>query len=172
MVAFPREHVAMMPNCLVIKNPARDAAARRRDRDDRGQPGGCALQRRCAESSGTGWLWDRGKHPQRSISSSGCSMRSGLRRSRMHAASRAASPSFFSTPRSTSTPASHESCPPSNPTLNFLRATDGRSNGRKSIFAHDGCGAPQSIRELVLQPESSNRIAAFRYIRRSFRQFR
>ena len=55
----------------------------------------------------------------RSISSSGCSMRSGLRRSRMHAARRAASPSFFSTPRSTSTPASDDSCPPSNPTLNF-----------------------------------------------------
>ena len=56
-------------------------------------------------------------------------MRSGLRRSRMHDARRAASPSFFSTPRSTSTPASDESCPPSNPTLTFLWATDGRSNG-------------------------------------------
>src|SRR5262245_35067492 len=58
-------------------------------------------------------------------------MRSGLRRSRMHDARRAASPSVFSTPRSTSTPAFDESCPPSNPTLNFLRATDGRSNGRR-----------------------------------------
>src|SRR5260370_33519870 len=58
-------------------------------------------------------------------------MRSGLRRSRMHDERRAASPSFFSTPRSTSTPASDESCPPSNPTLNFLPATDGRSNGRR-----------------------------------------
>src|SRR5258707_1249342 len=58
-------------------------------------------------------------------------MRSGLRRSRMHDERRAASPSFFSTPRSRSTPASDESCPPSNPTLNFLRATDGRSNGRR-----------------------------------------
>src|SRR3977135_295998 len=50
---------------------------------------------------------------------------------RRHDARPAASPSFFSTPRSTSTPASDESCPPSNPTLNFLRATDGRSNGRR-----------------------------------------
>src|SRR5579859_7853114 len=56
-------------------------------------------------------------------------MRSGLRRSRMHAPRHAASPSFFSTPRNTSTPASDDSWPPSNPTLNFLRATDGRSNG-------------------------------------------
>src|SRR5256886_6399604 len=58
-------------------------------------------------------------------------MRSRLRRSRMHEARRAASPSFFSTPRSTSTPASDDNWPPSNPTLSFLRATDGSSNGSK-----------------------------------------
>ena len=34
---------------------------------------------------------------------------------------------FFSMPRNTRTPAFDDSCPPSNATLNFLRATDGRS---------------------------------------------
>ena len=41
---------------------------------------------------------------------------------------------------------------------------------RQAIFAHDGCGAPQSIRESVLQPAILDRMAAFRYIRHSILQ--
>src|SRR5271170_2763794 len=55
-------------------------------------------------------------------------MRSGSRLSFRHDARRATIPSPLSTLRSTSTPASDDSIPPSNATLTFLRQTDGRSN--------------------------------------------
>lgn len=42
--------------------------------------------------------------------------------------------------RSRSTPASDDSCPPSNPTLNFLRANRWKIERQGCIVVHDGCG--------------------------------
>src|SRR5438477_11439713 len=76
-------------------------------------------------------------------------MASGLRHSRMHDARRAASPSFFSTPRSRSTPASDDNSPPSNATLTFLRTTDGRSNGSRLSSLMTGVALLNRITNLL-----------------------
>ena len=40
------------------------------------------------------------------------------------------------------------------PNAQFLAGNRWKIERKESIFAHDGCGAPQSIRESVSQPES------------------
>src|SRR4249920_2011511 len=76
-------------------------------------------------------------------------MASGLRHSRMHDASRAASPSSFSTPRSRSTPASDDNSPPSNATMTFLRTTDGRSNASRVSSLMTGVALLNRITNLL-----------------------
>jgi len=90
----------------------------------------------------------------RSISSTLCRMLSGLRPSLMHPASRTASPSRRSTPRRRRTPPFDDNMPPSNATLTFLPATDGRSNGSGLSSLMTGVALLNSDHESVSQPES------------------
>src|SRR5277367_861339 len=81
-------------------------------------------------------------------------MRSGSRRSFRHAASRDAMPSRLSTPRSSSTPTSDDSIPPSNATLTFLRATAGSSKGRSVSCSMTGVALLDRSRETASTTES------------------
>src|SRR5271168_4033464 len=81
-------------------------------------------------------------------------MRSGSRRSFRHAASRDAMPSRLSTPRSSSTPTSDDSIPPSNATLTFLRATAGSSKGRSVSCSMMGVALLDRSRETASTTES------------------
>src|SRR5271154_6688147 len=81
-------------------------------------------------------------------------MRSGSRRSFRHAASRDAMPSRLSTPRSSSTPTSDDSIPPSNATLTFLRPTAGSSKGRSVSCSMTGVALLDRSRETASTTES------------------
>src|SRR5271156_5609474 len=71
-------------------------------------------------------------------------------------------PSRRSTPRSSNTPASDDSIPPSNATLTFLRATAGRSKGRSVSSSMTDVALLDRSRETASTPEScdQSRLAA------------